>query len=223
MMIEKLKKVKMISDDEFDSIYPVKFQKLSERHWTPIRIATIVSDFLCYEKGLKILDIGSGVGKFCLIGSSLKSECDFYGVDFRKKFIDLSDNLKNTYRIKNVHFINKDILNFSLTDYNCIYFYNSFQERIDDTAVIDHQSELSFNLYRECAKYFFNQLMKMPIGTRLATYHTADFFVPGNYRLVETSLDKKLKLYIKSQYDFDFNLTFQEDRIFKHTLTNALL
>lgn len=222
MIIEKLKLAKIISDLEFDSIYPKEIQALSERHWTPVRIAKIVTDFLCTDTDLKILDIGSGVGKFCLVGASLKPRCEFYGAEFRERFINLSNSLKDTYRIKNVHFLNSDILEMSFNNFNCIYFYNSFQERIDDTANIDTNSELSFSLYKQYSKHLFFQFQTMPLGTKLATYHTADFFIPGSYKLVEKSTDGNLKLYIKSDENLIFNLQFQEDKVNKHIMRNAL-
>jgi SAM-dependent methyltransferase len=222
MIIEKLKVAKILSDEEFDLIYPKEIQSLSERHWTPVSIIKIVTDFLCLGQGLKVLDIGSGVGKFCLVGASLKPKCEFYGVEFRKSFVTLSNRLKDTYRIKNVHFLNKDILEMNFNDFDSIYFYNSFQERIDDTASIDNYSEISYELYKEYTKYLFFQFQNMPMGTRLATYHTADFYIPEGYKLVEKSFDNKLKLYIKSNENKNFRLTFQEEKVNKHILRNAL-
>lgn len=219
MIIEKLKLSRIISDEEFDLIYPSNIQSLSTRHWTPVGIAKIVSDFLCCNRQLKILDIGSGVGKFCFVAASLHPRCDFYGVEFRENFIRLSNNIKNTYRIKNVHFFNKDILEMDFTRYNGIYFFNSFQERIDDTAIIDQHGELSYGLYKEYTRHLFFQFQSMPAGTRLATYHTADFYVPASYRLIEKSFDNKLKLYIKSN---DHKSSFREEKVDKHILKNAL-
>ncbi len=221
MMIEKLKAEKIISDAEFDLIYPTDIRSLSERHWTPVSIAKIVSEFLCYDKNLKILDIGSGVGKFCMVGAALKPHCKFYGVDIREKYTKLSNKLKDTYRIKNIQFLHKDILELSLDSYDCIYFFNSFQERIDDTAYIDNYSELSYDLYKTYTKYLFFQFDNMPIGTRIATYHTAEFYMPGNYKMVEKLFNTKLKFYIKTN-NFNFNLSFQEEKVSNHILRNAL-
>jgi SAM-dependent methyltransferase len=222
MIIEKLKIKKIISDEEFDRIYPMEIQSLSERHWTPVSIAKIVSDFLCFDKGLKVLDIGSGVGKFCLVGASLKPRCEFYGAEFRNGFVKLSNNIKDIYRIKNVHFLNNDILEMDFNNYDSIYFYNSFQERIDDTANMDKYAELSYELYKEYTKHLFFQFQTMPVGTRIATYHTADFYIPSSYRLVEKSFDEKLKFYIKSDDNNGFSLIFQEEKLNKHILRNAL-
>jgi SAM-dependent methyltransferase len=221
MIIEKLKYEKIVSDEEFDLIYPSDIKSLSKRHWTPVSIAKIASDFLCYDKDLKILDIGSGVGKFCMVGATLKPQCQFFGIDIRENYIKLSNKLKGSYRIRNVEFLNKDILELSLNYYDCIYFFNSFQERIDNTAYIDNYSELSYDLYKDYTKHIFSQFDSMPIGTRIATYHTADFYIPGNYTMVGKLFDAKLKFYIKTN-NLNLKIPFQEEKVAKHILRNAL-
>ena len=54
------------TDKHFNQLYPIAVQVMSERHWTPLHIAMQAASFLGERAGSKILDIGSGVGKFCL-------------------------------------------------------------------------------------------------------------------------------------------------------------
>lgn len=51
------------SDTDFNELYPPEIQMLARRHWTSIHIARQAASFLA-SKDSKILDIGSGVGKF---------------------------------------------------------------------------------------------------------------------------------------------------------------
>ncbi len=54
------------SDMEFNTLYPPSIQLLSRNHWTPLSIAMKAACFLAGDGNVRILDIGSGVGKFCL-------------------------------------------------------------------------------------------------------------------------------------------------------------
>ena len=57
------------SDNRFNTLYPEPIRLLAARHWTPLNVARRASLFLAAEHGARILDIGSGVGKFCLSAS----------------------------------------------------------------------------------------------------------------------------------------------------------
>src|SRR5947207_1332759 len=75
------------TDEQFDRLYPVCTQLLSRRHWTPLHIAKMAVNFLAQHKGAKLLDIGSGAGKFCLTGAYLKPDASFYGVEQRENLL----------------------------------------------------------------------------------------------------------------------------------------
>src|SRR6476469_1334763 len=107
MVFEQLRQKKYPTDAVFDSIYPKKYQEHSARHFTPVRIAVKAARMLVDTTADKILDIGSGVGKFCCIGAGVTG-AHFYGVEKRKTLINLSNKIKRTYRLKNAHFINND-------------------------------------------------------------------------------------------------------------------
>ena len=54
------------SDKIFNSLYPKPIQEVAEKHWTPLEVAKKAAAFLATSPDVKILDIGSGSGKFCL-------------------------------------------------------------------------------------------------------------------------------------------------------------
>lgn len=51
-------------DTEFDWLYPKQFQLLSLKHFTLLPIAQKAAEFLSLPN-TRVLDIGSGAGKFC--------------------------------------------------------------------------------------------------------------------------------------------------------------
>lgn len=54
------------TDEQFHELYPLSIATLAKRHWTPLAVAQKAARFLATNNGVRILDIGSGVGKFCL-------------------------------------------------------------------------------------------------------------------------------------------------------------
>jgi len=72
------------SDAHFNHLYPSSIRLLAQRHWTPLVVARKAANFLAAESNVKILDIGSGVGKFCLAAAHYKPKAFYYGIEQRK-------------------------------------------------------------------------------------------------------------------------------------------
>ena len=110
------------SDEEFNTIYPLKIQKLSSRHWTPIKVAKRAAAFLAEQKDARILDIGSGVGKFCMV-AAITSEGHFTGVEQREALVRLSNKISRRFQIPRVEFILADIRSIDFKDYNAFFTF----------------------------------------------------------------------------------------------------
>src|SRR5690349_16221617 len=82
------------SDLQFDLLYPPSIRRLAEKHWSPLSIARKAAHFLSAEPHVKILDIGSGVGKFCLAAALVKPEAFYYGIEQRRSLIYYADRSK---------------------------------------------------------------------------------------------------------------------------------
>ena len=70
MIFKYLEKGIPIDDDDFDEIYPEDIRPMAFTHFTPVEMAIKSAKFLVQKSGTKVLDIGSGAGKFCMIGSA---------------------------------------------------------------------------------------------------------------------------------------------------------
>jgi SAM-dependent methyltransferase len=185
-----------ISDAEFDTLYPHQIQKLAKRHWTPLRITRLVVDFLA-TKGSKVLDIGSGVGKFCLAGAYSAPEVKFIGVEQRQSLVDYAIGASHKLGLPNAYFINANFTQLDLRHYDHFYFYNAFYENIDGDERIDDSIAYSASLYKYYMRYLFNELRNMPLGTRIATYHCSQKDMPDCYRLIETYAAGQLHCWMK--------------------------
>lgn len=226
MILDQLRIHKNIPDEQFDAIYPFEIRELSDRHWTSVYVAKLSAGYLCNQKNVKVLDIGSGVGKFCLVGATLHPKSDFYGVDIRQNLINISNSIKTKYAIPNTSFFQKDVLQMDFSGYDGIYFFNSFQEKIDKTSVIDRHSEISVDMYMTYVNHIFNELNKVPVGTKLVTYYSEEFYVPKTFKLISTHIKGELKFYLKdmeaNEIHTQLNTEDVDDHIDKHTFLNDL-
>jgi SAM-dependent methyltransferase len=184
------------ADTEFDSLYPRQIRNLGRRHWTPLNIARLVLPFLAI-KGSKVLDVGSGIGKFCLTGAHYSPTVQFIGVEQRESLVEYAARVRHKLNLTNASFINANFTQLDLRQYDHFYFYNSFYENIEEEGRIDDSIDYSTSLYSYYVRYLFRQLQHMPVGTRIATYHSADDEIPDCYRLIETHAGGFLKFWMK--------------------------
>jgi SAM-dependent methyltransferase len=185
------------TDDKLHQLYPESIRSLARMHWSPLYVAQKALSYLAQNDKVKVLDIGSGVGKFCLAGAFYKPSAFFFGVEQRKKLIEQAEAARKKLRLQNVQFLHRNFTQLNLMDYDHIYFYNAFFENLDGTDKIDNEIVYSNELYNYYNIYLYNQLERMPHGTKVATYCSWDDEIPPSYKLAETHFNSLLKLWIK--------------------------
>jgi hypothetical protein len=185
------------SDVSFNQLYPFKIQKLAKTHWTPLHIAQKAAAFLTAVDSAKILDIGSGAGKFCLAAACYHPEVIFHGVEQRKALINHALKAKEKLALDNVSFIHSNFTGLDFSGYTGFYFFNSFYENIDDSLPIDEAITGSEKIYEQYLQELQHKLRVMPMGTRIVTYHATNEAVPWGYYLVHTEEQGNLNCWIK--------------------------
>lgn len=185
------------SDTKLHQLYPEDIRSLARMHWSPLYIIQKVLLFLASNEPVKVLDIGSGVGTFCLAGAYYKPSAAFFGVEQRKNLVEHAETARKRLGLENVQFIHRNFTQLNLNEFDHFYFYNSFFENLDGTDKIDNKIVYSNELYNYYSIYLYNQLEKMPVGTKLATYCSWGDEIPPSYRLVEASFNDLLKCWIK--------------------------
>ena len=185
------------NDAYFLSLFPTEIASFNKNHFTPIEVALKAASFLASERNKSVLDIGSGIGKFCLTAAYHFPETTFYGVEQRSDLHEAALQANEIFKLKNVNFIhgNMDQLNFEMYDH--FYFFNSFHEQLDDAAKMNDTIDHDENLYHYYNRYFFKQLLQKPAGTKLVAFFTLDEEIPENYLLAESHFDQTLQCYIK--------------------------
>lgn len=185
------------TDTKLHQLYPAPMRSLARMHWSPLYIVQTAVSYLTPTDNVKVLDIGSGVGKFCLAGAYYKPSAFFFGVEQRKHLVEHADSVRKTLGLHNVHFIHRNFTQLNLGEYDHFYFYNSFFENLDGTDKIDNEIVYSNELYNYYSIYLYNQLEKMPIGTRVVTYCSWGDEIPPCYHLEESHFDNLLKCWMK--------------------------
>ncbi len=197
MIFDRLKTGEEVSDDDFDAMYAEPFRAISEFHFTPVEVAKTAARFLVQKKGAKVLDIGSGAGKFCMVGASC-TQGHFTGVEQRESLYLLSEELSSRYAVPNVTFIHSNIREIKFETFDAVYFFNAFYENIAQSDPIDDSVALGKQFYTIYSLYLKKQLDAMPVGTRLATYFSYLDEIPNSYELQCTDFDNKLKMWVKT-------------------------
>lgn len=196
MNSSKLKNIYDLTDEDFDLIFPLEIRRKSPTHFTPIKIAKAAAQFLATEPNIRILDVGSGAGKFCFIGA-LTTNAHFTGVEQRANYCKCGDDIANKYNLDNVSFLNTNIDNIKFKDFNAFYLFNPFFENLSPESALDQTVFLDDELYLEYSAYVHKQLEQMPVGTRVVTYHSSGPEIPSTYQLIDSLFKTYLKFWIK--------------------------
>src|SRR5258708_18721865 len=75
-----------VSDSDFDQVYPRAAREVSSAFWTPVSVALRVARLLVQGSPTRVLDVGSGVGKFCIVGAAATG-ASLVGVEHREHFV----------------------------------------------------------------------------------------------------------------------------------------
>jgi len=185
------------SDADFNKIYPQPIQALAARHWTPLQVARKAANFLSDKNSVRILDIGSGVGKFCLSAAFYEPAAFFYGVEQRRNLVSYAERARDILHLENVSFIHGNFTQLDFKNYDHFYFYNSFYENLVGANKIDESIDYSAELFNYYNLYLFKQLVQKPVGTRLVTFHSLEDEVPAGYQMVRSEMKDLLKFWIK--------------------------
>jgi SAM-dependent methyltransferase len=185
------------SDAQFNQLYPAPVRQHALRHWTPLAVARKAAIFLAAENKARVLDIGSGAGKFCLAAAFYKPTSHFHGIEQRKLMVGYADKANETLGLKNVSFTNGNFTQIDFRNYDHFYFYNSFYENLAGTDKIDDSIDYSLELFNYYNRYLYRQLEQKPAGTRIATYHSLEDEIPRDYHVVGADMDELLKYWIK--------------------------
>jgi len=185
-----------LTDTSFNELLPGYLKFAARLYFTPIEVAKKAAEWLTENNEKRILDIGSGVGKFCIAAAS-HVDSHFYGVEYRKSLVQVGKHIAKHYQLNNVTLLNANILDIDFSNYDGFYIFNPFYENLEKTKRLNDEVKLKAELYQVFLKYTDDQLDKAKVGTKLVTYHGNNFEVPNSYTKINDAFNGDLKLWVK--------------------------
>lgn len=180
----------------FNNLLPGYLKFAARLYFTPIEVAKQAAYWLTENNEKHILDIGAGVGKFCITGAR-NFDCHFYGVEHRKSLVSIGNQFTKHYELTNATIINANILDINFSNYDGFYIFNPFYENLEIDKRLNDEVKLEAELYQVYLKHTDDQLDQAKKGTRLVTYHGNNFEVPNSYKKEKDAFNGDLKLWIK--------------------------
>jgi SAM-dependent methyltransferase len=181
----------------FNNHLPHALKQATQLYFTPIEVAQTAAEWLTGNHEEKILDIGAGVGKFCVTAARFSGKL-FFGVEYRKSLVEIGNELIEHYEVgTNASMIHSNITDIDFMEYDAFYLFSPFYENLEPEQRLNDEVELEEKLYQVYLDYTEAQLGKAKIGTRLVTYFGNNFEVPDSYERVKHAFDGALKLWIK--------------------------
>jgi hypothetical protein len=197
--IEDLGRGQVVPDRVFDQLFPERIRLISSRFWTPIHVGRKAARILAAGKG-PILDVGAGVGKFCLIGA-LTTDAEFHGLEHREELVGIANAVIEALGLSHrAHVFHGTLDDLDWARYSSFYFCNPFEENLfPDGRRYDDQVLLSKTRFQEDTARVEQALDMAALGTRIVTFHGLGAKVPATYRLCpeETRGNPLLHAWIK--------------------------
>jgi SAM-dependent methyltransferase len=184
-LAEAIREGQVPTDSAVDRYLPSPLQLASHQYWTSVAVALRVSQWLVEVGARTVLDVGSGPGKFCVLGA-LATDCSFVGIEQREHLVLAANSFAKCFEVEQrVRFIHGVFGETPLETFDAYYFYNPFiesvfgsKEWLDES--VEHSEE---RFIREVA--LAEQMMcDLPIGTYLICYNGFGGRIPDDYVIV---------------------------------------
>ena len=173
-----------ISDEAFDGLYPRSQRLRSHVHWTPIEVALRVSEMLAPSPGGRILDVGSGAGKMCIVGA-LTSGAHWTGVELSGEMVRAATTVARYLDAgAQTTFLHTDGLDLDWRPFGGIYLYNPFSEAVFSDGPED--PVLRQATYVHAVVEVEQKLETLQLGARVVTFHGFGGAMPPGFALTES-------------------------------------
>lgn len=183
-----LRSGRTVPDETFDEIYPDPVKKASSAHWTPVRVCARVVELLRLGSGDRLLDVGAGAGKFCIVAAAM-SHARVRGIERQPALAEVAREAARRLRIDTEvqvgTFESEDV-----TAVDAIYLFNPFVE----TILLPGVREVAGDRFAGRAAMDIAtaeaSLQRARVGTRLVTFCGFGGAVPLDYeRLAQEAWD----------------------------------
>jgi len=172
-----------VSDLQFDQLFPEQIRDLSSVHWTPVAIARRAAELLNNGRDTRVLDIGAGPGKFCLI-AALTTPGSFVGIEQRPHLVEVARKVAEENQIPRVDFLSAKMDEMDWSVFTGLYLYNPFIEHLYELDErIDTGVDFGEEQYKDQVAYVQTKLEDLAVDTRVVTFHGFGGEMPPSYTI----------------------------------------
>ncbi len=182
--------------ENFNELIRKELRFFTNIHWSEIPTIQLTTDFFKKNDAKNVLDIGSGIGKFCII-SALNSNIHFTGIEIREVLHNEALRISKIYNLKNITFIQADVKEIDFSPFDAFYYYNPFCEHIAVENWIEKNDFLAEEKYYEYEEIVLNKLEKMKEGTLVVLHYAKTFFLSENFQLIDIKQNGELTFWKK--------------------------
>lgn len=193
---QSLRQRAVMTDATFDRVFPASLRFRSWMHWTPVEVATRAATLLAPSPKHKVLDIGAGVGKLCLIGAAI-THATWFGVERDDAMVRVATTAAKRMHVEQrTHFIHGDVTSVDLAMFDSFYLFNPFPEMLS-SGIGDALTRRE--RYVATIDFVQRQLSRAVEGTRVVTYHGFGGDMPPSFGLAhrEAGRDGELCLWVR--------------------------
>ncbi len=189
-------------DRAFDRFLPEDLGDLSADQWTPLEVALSVASWLRELGVRRVVDIGSGPGKFC-VAAALAGDCELLGLEQNPRLVAVARSLAQLFRVQDrVRFVHGNLGDSELPPADAYYLYNPFAQHLfapgDELGwgVASNQER-----YRRDVMTAQDLFRRAPTGTVVLTYNGFGGLMPASYEgcRVQRELPCVLRMWRKSE------------------------
>lgn len=167
------------ADELLDTLYPDAFRRFRVQHTTPVEVSARAAAWLAPDGDARVLDVGSGAGRFCLAGA-LTTPGHFTGVEQRPWLVEAAREASLKLRVTTADFVCGDVRAVDWGAFDGFYLFNPFGENhLPDEERIDHDVELNADRHDGDVAFVEAQLLRAPAGTRVAIWHRFSGMLEG--------------------------------------------
>lgn len=184
-------------DFVFDRLLPTAYRRCSRRFWTPLEAVARAASWLEEHRIETVVDIGSGVGKFC-IGAALASRGTFIGIEQRPELVRVARGVAGMLNVgTRARFIHGVFGEVTVPAAHCYYFFNPFGELlVDREEGLGGEVDISQARSLRDAHLAEQLLLAAPIGTYAMTYNGFGGRLPDGYEIVRSDVSLPCALHL---------------------------
>ncbi|MDP1824094.1 MAG: class I SAM-dependent methyltransferase [Archangium sp.] len=191
-----------VSDEQFDQLLPVRPRIRSASYWSSVEVAQTASRWLTEAGAQRVLDVGSGVGKFCSI-AALSSSRRVWGVELRPDLALAARQLAQRLGAE-VVILDGTLESVDPGRFDAFYFFNPFAEHLAEVHErYDERFPASVDGFINDVRIVERWLRAAPIGTAMVSYNGLGGRIPLSWVVEKSDLvnGDHLRLWVKRGLD----------------------